>query len=49
MLNSAVDVSVVVASDNQPTSAAKIVGVVGALATWTNTFNTFVLFVPFSP
>jgi hypothetical protein len=49
MLNSTVDVSVVVASDNQLTSAAKIVGVVAALATWTSTFNTFALFIPWSP
>jgi hypothetical protein len=45
MLNSAINVSVVVASNNQPTSAAKIVGFVGALATWTSTFNTFALFI----
>jgi hypothetical protein len=49
MLNSAVDVSVIVASDNQLTSAAKIIVVVGALATWTSTLNTFVLFIPCSP
>jgi hypothetical protein len=49
MLNYAVDVSVIVASDNQPTSTAKIVEVVGALATWTSTFNTFALFIPCSP
>jgi hypothetical protein len=44
MLNSAIKIPVVVASNNQPTSTAKIVGV-GALATWTSTFNIFALFI----